>query len=118
MLFRSRGLAAFRAHLGPAFARTVVLVMTEFGRTVRENGSGGTDHGHGSGMLVLGGGLRDGVFGDWRGLGTKALYEGRDVPVTTDFRDLFATVLREHLDFRCPKDFFPGHRPRTLKLFR
>jgi uncharacterized protein (DUF1501 family) len=112
------GLAAFRRHMGEAFASTVVLVMTEFGRTVRENGSGGTDHGHGSGMLVLGGGLREGVQGDWKGLDLNSLYEGRDVPVTTDFRDLFATVLREHLDFRCPKDFFPGHRPRTVKLFR
>ena len=114
----AQGLVAFRKHMGADFGNTVVLVMTEFGRTVRENGSGGTDHGHGSGMFVLGGGLRDGVQGDWRGLSTKSLYQGRDVPVTTDFRDVFAAVLKEHLDFKPPKGFFPDYRPRSLKLFR
>ena len=114
----ARGLVAFRKHMGASFQNTVVLVMTEFGRTVRENGSQGTDHGHGSGMFVLGGGLRDGVHGDWRGLSAKSLYEGRDVPVTTDFRDVFSAVLKEHLDFKPPKGFFPGYKPKSLKLFR
>lgn len=114
----AQGLVAFRKHMGANFQNTVVLVMTEFGRTVRENGSRGTDHGHGSGMFVLGGGLRDGVRGDWRGLDTKSLYEGRDVPVTTDFRDVFAAVLKEHLDFKPPKGFFPDYKSKSLKLFR
>lgn len=111
-------LAAFRKHLGETFENTMVVVMTEFGRTVIENGSGGTDHGHGSGMFLLGGGLKGGqVFGDWDGLRNEKLYEGRDLPVSTDFRDVFNTVLREHLDFKAPKEFFPGHKPKKLKLF-
>lgn len=114
-----RSIAAFRKQLGPAFERTSVVVMTEFGRTVHENGSAGTDHGHGSGMLLFGGGLKGGtVHGDWLGLRTSKLYQGRDLPVTTDFRDVMATVLREHMDFKAPKGFFPGHKPKTLKLFR
>jgi uncharacterized protein (DUF1501 family) len=114
-----RSIAAFRKHLGSAFENTSVMVMTEFGRTVRENGSEGTDHGHGSGMLLFGGGLRGGkVHGDWDGLRMSNLYQGRDLPVTTDFRDVFATVLREHMDFKTPKGFFPGYQPKTLKLFR
>ena len=111
-------LAAFRKHMGAAFSSTQVMVMTEFGRTVLENGSGGTDHGHGSGMFLLGGGLKGGeVHGDWTGLRTDRLYQGRDLPVHWDFRDVFYTVLREHLDFKAPKGFFPDHRPKRLKLF-
>lgn len=112
-------LAAFRRHLGTEFASTLVMVMTEFGRTVLENGSGGTDHGHGSGMLLLGGGLKAGeVHGEWSGLKSDQLYQGRDLPVSTDYRDVFYTVLREHLDFKAPKEFFPDYKPKRLKLFR
>jgi uncharacterized protein (DUF1501 family) len=111
-------LAAFRRHLGKDFESTLVLVMTEFGRTVLENGSGGTDHGHGSGMLILGGGLKGGkVHGEWTGLKADRLYQGRDLPVRTDYRDVLYTVLREHLDFKAPKDFFPDYKPARLKLF-
>ena len=114
----SQTIAAFRAHLGDAFDNTLVIVMTEFGRTVMENGSGGTDHGHGSGLLLFGGGLKGGeVFGDWSGLKTEQLYEARDLPVTTDFRDVFNTVLRDHLDFKAPKEFFPDFKPKRLRLF-
>jgi uncharacterized protein (DUF1501 family) len=114
----AQSLAAFRAHLGAAFESALVMVMTEFGRTVIENGSGGTDHGHGSGMFLLGGGLKGGeVHGEWTGLKPERLWEGRDLPVNTDFRDVFYSVLREHLDFKAPKEFFPDYKPKTLRLF-
>ena len=76
----------------------VVLTMSEFGRTVRENGTSGTDHGHGTAMLVMGGGVKGRrVAGRWPGLDPAARFEGRDLAVTTDFRDLFAEVLTGHL---------------------
>jgi len=94
----------------------MVMVMTEFGRTCKENGNGGTDHGHGGAMLLLGGPVKGGkVHGEWRGLEDKALYEGRDLPVTTDFRDVFADVLRNHMKFDPPKDFFPEYKPGSVK---
>lgn len=114
----SQSLAAFCRHLGPRLDNTVIMVMTEFGRTVFENGNQGTDHGHGGGMFLIGGGLKGGkVHGDWKGLEDKALYEGRDLPVTTDFRDVFAEVLREHMSFKAPKGFFPGYKPGRVRLF-
>jgi uncharacterized protein (DUF1501 family) len=114
----ARGLAAFALELGPVMETTTVLVMTEFGRNVRENGNGGTDHGHGGAMLLLGGGVRGGqVHGRFDGLAAKHLYEGRDLPVTTDFRDVFAATLERSFGFECPKEFFPGHKPTRLKLF-
>jgi uncharacterized protein (DUF1501 family) len=92
------GLAALAAQLGPVFEDTTVLVMSEFGRTVRQNGTGGTDHGHGSVMWVMGGGLEGGkVHGRWPGLDESALYEGRDLAVTTDFRRVIAGVCERQL---------------------
>ena len=112
----SQTLAAFCQDLGPQLATTNILVMTEFGRTVRENGNNGTDHGHGGNMFLLGGGVQGGkVHGDWRGLGADALYQGRDLAVTTDFRDVFHTVLANTFAFEAPKQFFPGHEPRLIK---
>lgn len=105
----SESLAAFRADLGADMARTVVLLVTEFGRTVRENGTNGTDHGHGSVALVLGGPVRGGrVYGHWPGLAEEALYQGRDLAVTTDFRDVFSTIARGHLGVSAPASLFPG----------
>lgn len=84
--------------LGPDWKDTVVLVATEFGRTARVNGTGGTDHGTASTALVLGGGLkRGGVVGDWPGLRQSALFENRDVAPTLDMRSLFKGVLADHL---------------------
>ncbi|MEZ6195684.1 MAG: DUF1800 family protein [Planctomycetota bacterium] len=104
------GLAAFAADLGPQFEDVVVVVMTEFGRTCLENGTFGTDHGHGSATLVLGGGVAGGkVRGDWPGLDPKKLYQGRDLQVTTDFREIFRDVLENHLGAKLPKDFFPDY---------
>jgi uncharacterized protein (DUF1501 family) len=93
-----QGLAVLAERLGPMFDDTVVIVMSEFGRTARENGNGGTDHGHGNAMWVLGGRVNGGkVHGDWQGVGDAALNEGRDLPVTTDFRTVLAQVAERHL---------------------
>jgi len=98
-----------------------VLVMSEFGRTARENGTGGTDHGHGGAMLLLGGGLRGGrVFGAFPGLADEHLYERRDVPVTTDFRDVLAEICERHLGVADAAPLFPGYtlaRARQLGLW-
>jgi uncharacterized protein (DUF1501 family) len=92
------GLLALARGLGNAWDDTVIVVLSEFGRRVRENGNAGTDHGHGNVMLVLGGGVRGGrVYGDWPGLATAQLYQGRDLAVTTDYRVVFAAILERHL---------------------
>jgi uncharacterized protein (DUF1501 family) len=105
-------LAAFHTDLEGASARTLTLVMTEFGRTARENASGGTDHGHGSVMLALGGGVSGGrvltAGGTWPGLAPENLHEGRDLAVTTDFRDVFAEILDRHLGVASPSALLPG----------
>ena len=101
-------LAAFARDLGDRMADVVVLTMSEFGRTVAENGSRGTDHGHATAMLVLGGGVRGGkVYGRWPGLARQQLFEGRDLAVTTDFRTLFAEVAGTHLGVTAAP-LFPG----------
>ena len=93
-----QGLATLAQRLGPLFDDTVVVVMSEFGRTARENGNGGTDHGHGNVMWLLGGGVAGGkVYADWQGLGDAQLNEGRDLPVSTDFRSVLAQVAQRHL---------------------
>jgi uncharacterized protein (DUF1501 family) len=108
-------LAAFCRDMGPKMDSTTIVVMTEFGRTVRENGNGGTDHGHGGGMFVIGGGVKGGkVYGDWQGLKPERLYEGRDLQVTTDFRDVFHSVLAGTFDFKVPKDFFPDYKSKKI----
>ena len=93
-------LAAFSADLGARMATTLTLAMTEFGRRVAENGNDGTDHGHGSVMFALGGGITGGrvlVRGGWPGLAPPALFRGQDLAVTTDFRNVFAEALHRHL---------------------
>ncbi len=105
----SGALAAFARDLGEAMADVVVLTMSEFGRTVAENGNRGTDHGHATAMLVLGGGVRGGkVYGRWPGLGREQLFEGRDLAVTTDFRALFGEVSARHLGVPASASLFPG----------
>ena len=92
------GLAQLAAGLGPLWQDTVVVVMSEFGRTARENGNHGTDHGHGNLMWVLGGPVAGGkVYGDWPGLSAGGLHENRDLAVTTDFRSVLARVCGQHL---------------------
>lgn len=108
----ARGLAAFNTDLGERMRDVVVLTMSEFGRTVRENGTGGTDHGHGTAMMVLGGNVAGGkVHGRWPGLDPAERYQGRDVPVTTDFRDLFGEVLVRQLGATDLAAVFPGRDP-------
>lgn len=106
-----RSLAAFSQDLGERMADVVVLTMSEFGRTIAENGNGGTDHGHATAMFLLGGGVQGGkVYGDWPTLDPAKRFEGRDLAVTTDFRDLFAEVLTRHLGATDLPSVFPGFR--------
>ena len=105
------GIRAFRDDLGDRMEDVVLVTMSEFGRTVAENGSGGTDHGHGNCMLILGGSTAGGrLLGRWPGLEPEQLYEGRDLAITTDFRDVFAEVVGGHLGARQLQRVFPGYR--------
>jgi uncharacterized protein (DUF1501 family) len=106
------GLAALAQDLGNRMADTVILTMSEFGRAVAENGNRGTDHGHGNAMLLLGGSIKGGeIYGDWPGLSTAQRFEGRDLKITTDFRDVFGEVVMRHLgaDQTTAAKVFPGY---------
>jgi uncharacterized protein (DUF1501 family) len=110
-------LAAFHKDLGSRMEDVVVVTLTEFGRTVRENGNRGTDHGHASVSFVLGGPVSGGkVHGRWPGLRSEQLYEGRDLAVTTDFRDLLGEVVARHLGVRDLAAVFPGYEPRPERF--
>jgi uncharacterized protein (DUF1501 family) len=102
-------LSAFARDLGERMRNVVVLTMSEFGRTIRENGNSGTDHGHATAMLALGGPVNGGkVLGRWPGLDPAQRFEGRDVAVTTDFRHLFGEILARHLGAADLTSVFPG----------
>ena len=102
-------LAAFHRDLGPRMADVLVMTMTEFGRTAGQNGSNGTDHGHASTMFVMGGTVRGGrVYGRWPGLSAQNLYQGRDLDITTDFREVFAEAARAQLGVTNAGAVFPG----------
>ncbi len=106
-----QGLADLCEGLGAAYKDSIIVVQSEFGRTARENGNGGTDHGHGNVMFLLGGPVPGGkVWGRWGGLSQNALHESRDLPTTTDFRSVLATILSDHmsLDTRSVASIFPG----------
>ena len=106
-------LSAFHTDLGERMDDVVVMTMTEFGRTVRENGNRGTDHGHGSVSFLMGGPVRGGkVHGKFPKLETENLYEGRDLPVNTDFRDLVGEVLVRHMGIADLSRVFPGYPVR------
>jgi uncharacterized protein (DUF1501 family) len=110
-------LAAFQKDLGGRMQDVVVVTLTEFGRTVHENGNRGTDHGHASVSFVMGGGVRGGqVHGRWPGLEERNLYEARDLAVTTDFRDLLGELLVRHLGDRDLSKVFPGYALSASKL--
>lgn len=103
-------ITAFAVDLGKHLDDVVVLTMSEFGRTARENGNRGTDHGHGNAMFVIGNSVKGGkVYGDWKGLKPADLNEGRDLAVTTDFRDVFAEAAAKHLGVRELISLFPGY---------
>jgi uncharacterized protein (DUF1501 family) len=104
-------ISALVIDLGERMDDVVILTMSEFGRTVRENGNRGTDHGHANAMLVIGGAVRGGkVYGTWPGLKNDQLYEGRDLALTTDFRDVFGEVAKNHLAARNLSTIFPGYK--------
>ena len=105
----AQSIAAFWNDIEPYHDDVVVLTMTEFGRTVRENGSGGTDHGHGSCLFALGNKVDGGrVYGDLPPLAPEALFEGRDLPVTTDFRAVFSEITGKLFDVADDSAIFPG----------
>lgn len=106
----SRGLSAVATDLGTRLDDVIILTMSEFGRAVVENGNRGTDHGHGNAMLVMGGQVRGGkVYGRWPGLEAAQRFDGRDLAVTTDFRDVFGEIIVRHLGVRDARPIFPGY---------
>ena len=114
----AQGIKALTVDLGPERMRDVlVLTMSEFGRTARQNGTGGTDHGHANAVIVVGGEVRGGrVYGQWPGLRADQLYEGRDLALTTDFRDIFGEVATKHLGHADLNKIFPGHAGGPAKF--
>jgi uncharacterized protein (DUF1501 family) len=113
-------LAAFSQDMGDKMADIVVVTMSEFGRTAQENGNAGTDHGHGDVMMVLGGPVRGGkVYGTWPGLEKEQLFEGRDLAVTTDYRNVLGELVSGHLGQKNLAQVFPGYQPgESLGLLR
>ena len=110
-------IAAFGNDLGRRMDDVVLITMSEFGRTARENGTRGTDHGHANAMFVLGGSVKGGkVYGDFRGLKSDKLYEGRDLDVTTDFRDVFAEAAFKHLGSKDLAKVFPNYSASKEKF--
>lgn len=105
-----QALAAFYQDLGDRMADVTVVTMSEFGRTVKENGDRGTDHGHANVMFVMGGDVRGGkVYGDWPGLQQEQLYDNRDLALTTDFRDVLGELVAKHVGNSNLRAVFPGY---------
>jgi uncharacterized protein (DUF1501 family) len=111
----AEGLAALHRDLGSRMDDVVILTMSEFGRTVRENGNRGTDHGHATAMLALGAVKGGKVYGRWPGLRADQLFEGRDLAVTTDFRNLFAEIALHHLGIPASAPLFPGFSANSAR---
>jgi uncharacterized protein (DUF1501 family) len=112
-----QAIAAFATDLGKRMDDVVILTMSEFGRTARENGSRGTDHGHANSMFVLGNSVKGGkIYGDWKGLAGDNLYEGRDLAVTTDFRDVLGEVAVKHLGNKNLDKIFPNYLAAATKF--
>jgi len=115
----SQSLGAFWTDLGDLGEDTVVITMSEFGRTARENGNRGTDHGHANVMFVLGGPVKGGrVYGRWPGLDPSQLYEGRDLALTTDFRQVIGEAVARHLGNKNLAAVFPGFDNQPGKFLR
>jgi uncharacterized protein (DUF1501 family) len=111
-----QAIASFYQDLGDQMADVTVVTMSEFGRTARENGNRGTDHGHANVMFALGGDIQGGkVYGEWPGLAEEQLYENRDLNLTTDFRDVLGELVTRHLGNRQIANVFPGY---TAPKFR
>jgi uncharacterized protein (DUF1501 family) len=115
----SQSVAAFWIDLGDLAEETVVVTMSEFGRTARENGNRGTDHGHANVMFVLGGPVKGGkVYGRWPGLDQSQLYEGRDLALTTDFRQVIGEAVTRHMGNKDLQAVFPGYDNQQGKFLR
>jgi uncharacterized protein (DUF1501 family) len=115
----SQSLAAFWVDLGDLAEDTVVVTMSEFGRTARENGNRGTDHGHANVMFVMGGPVKGGkVYGRWPGLDQSQLYEGRDLALTTDFRRVIGEAVYQHLGNKALEQVFPGFDNQLGKFLK
>ncbi|MBM3464607.1 MAG: DUF1501 domain-containing protein [Armatimonadetes bacterium] len=106
----AQSVAALHQDLGDRMQDVLIITMSEFGRKLEENGSGGTDHGHGNCNFVIGGRVRGGrIYGQWPGLAPGQLFEGRDLAVTTDFRDVFGEAVVRFLQCRSASNVFPGY---------
>ncbi|HEV2196751.1 MAG TPA: DUF1501 domain-containing protein [Candidatus Acidoferrum sp.] len=112
-----QGLAVFHQDLGDRMQNIVFVTMSEFGRTAKENGNRGTDHGHANCMFVMGGDVRGGqVYGKWPGLNDHQLNEGRDLALTTDFRSVLGEILTKHIGVADLKPVFPGFDNNSRKF--
>lgn len=110
----SGGVSALVKDLGDKMQDVVIVTMSEFGRTVRENGTAGTDHGHANCMFVIGGSVKGGnVYGKWPGLEREQLYEGRDLAITTDFRTVCSEVVTKHCKAKDLTKIFPNFQAKT-----
>jgi uncharacterized protein (DUF1501 family) len=115
----SSSIAAFWRDLGDSAETVTLVTMSEFGRTARQNGTGGTDHGHANAMFVLGGQVKGGkVYGRWPGLANEQLNEGRDLAVTTDFRQVLGEAVSKTLGASNLDMLFPGAGLRTDRFLR
>jgi len=117
-----QGIAAFHQDMGDRMGDVVFVSMSEFGRTARENGNRGTDHGHANCMFVMGGDVKGGkVYTRWPGMTDEQLYQGRDLAVTTDYRSVLSEIMSKHLGGRDLSAVFPGFsndRSQFLGLIR
>jgi uncharacterized protein (DUF1501 family) len=113
------GLAAFHADLRDHMSRLTIVTMSEFGRRAAENGSLGTDHGHGSLMMLMGGNVRGGqVHGTWPGLGSAQLVGPGDLAVTSDYRDVLSEILAKRLNNPALDEIFPNYQARGLNILK
>ena len=104
-----QGIAAFRQDMGDRMSDLVFVSMSEFGRTARENGNRGTDHGHANCMFVMGGDIKGGrVYSRWPGMSDGLLHEGRDLAVTMEYRSVLGEILSRHMRDEELKTVFPG----------
>jgi uncharacterized protein (DUF1501 family) len=112
-----QALAAFWQDLGDRMDDVALVTMSEFGRTAHENGNRGTDHGHANVMFVLGGRVAGGkLHGQWPGLEREQLWEGRDLNITTDFRDVLGELVSSHLGNKQLSAVFPGYEAGPAKF--
>jgi uncharacterized protein (DUF1501 family) len=115
----SSAIAAFWLDMGPAAENITLVTMSEFGRTARQNGTGGTDHGHANAMFVLGGHVKGGkVYGRWPGLANEQLNEGRDLTVTTDFRQVLGEAVAKTIGANNLDVVFPGAKLQPNSFLR